>query len=126
MDKTLPNIGDKLYLRQFTGNCWVDMVKRPYTVISVHNDKVVVQSCKLIFPVFHYDESKMSEYYKRFDGKRPQFFDSMPESIEEDKYGDVEILTWHPKRGMWGTKGRDEDYPKYAIFGAWAYAPYLD
>lgn len=30
------------------------------------------------------------------------------------------------KRGLWGTKGGDEDYPQYAIFGKWIHYPCID
>ena len=106
-EKTYPNVGDKLYLRQFTGNYYVDMVKRPYTVIEVNKTTIKVQECDLIF-------------------NGPRYFDTLPDKIIEDKSGRIEELTWHPKRMMWGTKGREADYPEYTIFGEWRYQPYLD
>lgn len=106
-DKTFPKVGDKLYLKQFTGNAWVDMVKHPYTVIGVTNNKVFIQSCRLIF-------------------NGPRYFDTLPDGIEKDPNGTIEQLTWHSKRGMWGTPGRESDYPSFAIFGEWVYQPYLD
>ena len=123
--KFIPNIGDKLYLRQFTGSYVIDMVKRPYTVISASDSKVVVQQCKLIAPVYH---CTGNPYMDRPDleGQRIFFYDTVAESIEADPNGRTEELTWHPKRGMWGTKGRDADYPEYAIFGEWVHQPYLD
>lgn len=125
MEKTLPKVGDKLYLRQFTGSYYVDMVKRPYTVISVSPSKVVVQACKLIAPVYH---CCGNPYLDRPDleGQRVFFYDTVAESIQEDPYGRKEELTWHGRKGMWGTKGRDSDYPEYAIFGEWLHCPYLD
>lgn len=125
MEKTLPKVGDKLYLRQFTGSYYVDMVKRPYTVISVSPSKVVVQACKLIAPVYH---CCGNPYLDRPDleGQRVFFYDTVAESIQEDPYGRKEELTWHGRKGMWGTKGRDSDYPEYAIFGEWKHQPYLD
>jgi len=108
MNKTYPNVGDKLYLRQFTGNSWVDMVKRPYTVIGVSDTKVTIQECELVF-------------------NGPRYFDTLPDEIRRDPNGRIEELNWHPKRGMWGTKGRDADYPQYAIFtNEYQYQPYLD
>lgn len=119
--------GMPLYLRQFTKNSWVDMVKRPYTVIRIINEHTIeVQSAKLIFPVFHYNSETMSDYYKQFDGKRVCFYDTVAESIEPDENGREEILTWHPKRGMFGTIGRDSDYPQYAVFGKYEHQPYLN
>lgn len=106
-EKTYPNVGDKLYLRQFTGNYYVDIVKRPYTVIEVNKTTVKVQECDLIF-------------------NGPRYYDTLPDKIIEDKTGRVEELTWHSKRKMWGTKGRESDYPEYAIFGEWKFFPYLN
>lgn len=125
--KTYPKVGDKLYLRQFTGSYYVDMVKRPYTVIAVDTNEITIQSAKLVFPIFHYDPKVMSDYYKQFDGKRVCFYDTVAESIEEDLDGRIETLTWHKKRELWGTPGRDADYPEYAIFGqGYQHQPYLD
>lgn len=126
MEKTKVKVGDKLYLRQFTKNYMVDMVKRPYTVIGVTPTKVIIQSCKLIYPIFKFDEKRMSDYYRQFDGKRVAFYDTLAESIEEDHDGVIVELTWHSRRGMWGTAGKDSDYPEYAIFGKWEFQPYLD
>ena len=106
-EKVYPQVGDHLYLRQFTGNGWVDMVKRPYTVIEVTPSKVKVQQCRLIF-------------------NGPVYYDTVADRIEEDPEGRIEELTWHPKRGLWGTKGREADYPQYAIMGEWMHQPYLD
>ena len=125
MEKYLPKVGDKLYLCQFTGDCYVDEVKRPYTVIEVTSKVVRIQSCKLIAPVYH---CTGNPYMDRPDleGQRVFFFDTVAESIEEDKNGFIEELTWHGHKGMWGTKGRDSDYPAYAVFGQWKHQPYLD
>lgn len=124
-EKTYPNIGDKLYLRQFTGDEWADMVKRPYTVIEVTPSRVKVQECKLIAPVYHCKGNPMTDM-PHLEGKRVFFFNTIAESIEEDKEGRIEELTWHPKRGLWGTKGREADYPQYAIMGEWIHQPYLN
>ena len=125
MEKVLPKVGDKLYLRRFTGSYMSDMVKRPYTVIKVTPTTVLVQECRLIAPVYH---CTGNPYMDRPDleGQRVFFYDTVAESIEEDPLGQVEELTWHGHRGMWGTKGRDSDYPAYAVFGEWKHSPYLD
>lgn len=124
-EKTYPQVGDKLYLRQFTGSYYVDMVKMPYTVIGVTPTKVLVQECNLIAPIYH---CTGNPYYDRPDleGQRVFFYDTVAESIEEDTNGRIKELTWHGRRGMWGTEGRDADYPQYAIFGKWEHQPYLD
>ena len=51
---------------------------------------------------------------------------TVADDIIPDPNGRVEELTWHPKRGLWGTKGRESDYPEYAIFGNYEHQPYLD
>ena len=125
--KIYPKVGDEVYLRQFTGRYYIDMVKRPYTVIEVSPTKVLVQSAKLIFPIFHYIPGVMDKYYEQFDGKRVCFYDTVAESIEPDPDGHIEELTWHSRKGMWGTRGRDADYPEYMIVGAgYQHQPYLD
>lgn len=93
MEKKLPKVGDKLYLRQFTGSTYVDMVKRPFTVIEVSNSTIKVQSCKLIAPVYH---CCGNPYLDRPDleGQRVFFFDTVAESIEADPEGRVEELSW--------------------------------
>lgn len=126
MEKTYPKKGDKLFLRQFTGSYYIDAIKRPYTVIDVSTTKVTIQSCELIYPMFKYDPETMSDYYKQFDGKRVAFYDTVAENILPDPNGRIEILTWHSKRGMWGTEGPDSNYPQYAIFGKYMHSPYLD
>lgn len=118
-------VGMPLFLKQITGNYWVDMVKHPYTVIDITSTTVVVQEAKCIFPVFHYKDS-MSEYYKILDGIRVQFYDTLAESIEPDPYGQIKVLTYHKKRNLFGTKGPDANYPQYAFFGKYEYQPYLN
>lgn len=126
VEKTLPNIGDELYLRQFTGRYYVDIVKRPYTLIAVTPTKVTVQEAQLIYPVFKYDPSSMSDYYKQFDGQRVAFYDTVAEFIVPDPTGRIQELVWHSKRGLWGTPGPDSSYPEYAIIGKYEHQPYLD
>lgn len=125
MEKTNVKPGDKLYLRQFTGNSMIDMVKRPYTVLEVTPTRVKIQTCKYVWPIYHCTGNPMLDM-PEYEGKRVQFYDTIPEIIEADKEGEVYELTWHSKKGMWGTKGRERDYPEYAVFGKWEYMPYLD
>lgn len=124
MEKFLPKVGDKLYLRQFTGSYCVDLVKRPYTVVKVTSNKVYVQSCTLIAPI--YDSSKYGGDRSDLDGQRVFFYDTVAERIEENPEGQIEELTWHSRKGMWGTKGADSSYPEYAVFGEWKHFPYID
>lgn len=125
MEKVLPKVGDQGYLRQYTGSYYIDIVKRPVTVIAVSKTEIVVQSAKLIFPIFHYDPAHMNEYYKQFDGRRVCFYDTIAESIEPDPEGQTQRLTWHPKRGRWGTP--DSSYPEFLITEeGYQHQPYLD
>lgn len=128
-EKYLPKVGEQLYLRQFTGRYYVDIVKRPYTVIEVTPTKVVVQAAQLIYPIFKEDPNwteEQREYYMPMVGKRICFFNTVAESIEPDPNGRTEKLTWHAKRSMWGTLGADSSYPEYAVFGKYEHQPYLD
>ena len=126
MEKSYPKVGDRGYLRQFTGDGWVDMCKYPVEVVSVSTGKVAVRHAKLVFPVFRYDPATMSDYYRQFDGKRVRFYDTKAEGIEPDPDGRVQELTWHPKRGLWGTEGKDADYPEYLVLGKFEFQPYLN
>lgn len=123
--KTYPKVGDKLYLSQQTGSYYVDIVKRPYTVIDVTPSKVLIQECKMIPPVYHCCGNPNLDV-PEYEGQRVWFYDTVAEKIEEDEFGNIEELTWHAKRERWGTKGRDNDYPYYAFFGEWKHQPYLD
>lgn len=127
-EKYIPKVGEPCYLRQFTSDMWINEVKRPYTVIEVTSKEIKVQSCRLIYPVFHYDPETMSDYYKELDGKRVNFYDTVAESIEPDPAGSIKVLTWHGHKSLWGSKGmRASDYPEYAIFGyGYQHSPYLN
>lgn len=124
-EKIFPKVGDKCYLRQFTGSYYVDSVKRPYTVIDVTPTKVVVQECKLIAPVYH---CTGNPYMDRPDleGQRVFFYDTVAEEILPDPNGQIKELTWHHKRGLWGTPGPESSYPQFAIIGKYEHQPYLD
>lgn len=126
MEKRLPKVGDQGYLRQFTGSCYVDMVKRPVTVIAVTDNKIIIQHAKLIAPVYH---CTGNPYMDRPDleGQRVFFYDTVAESIEPDPNGQIEELTWHKKRELWGTPSPDSNYPEYLILGVgYKHQPYLD
>lgn len=124
-EKTYPKVGDELYLRQFTGRYYVDAVKRPYTVIGVSTAKVTVQECELIAPIYELSGNPNLDR-PDLEGQRVFFYDTVAETIKPDPHGRIEILTWHAKRGMWGTEGPDSNYPEYAVFGSHKHFPYLD
>lgn len=107
MEKFYPNVGDQLYLSQQTGNCWVDEVKYPYTVIGVTKSHVIIQEAKLIF-----------------DG--PRYYDTVASRIEEDPNGEILQLNWAPKRHRWQIDRYQTGYPQIAHFGRYEHQPYLN
>ena len=106
-EKFYPNVGDPLYLRQRTGNSWVDMCKYPYTVIEVTKSNVYIQACKLIF-----------------DG--PRYYDTVASRIEDDPNGEILKLNWAPKKGQWQIDKYQTGYPEFAVFGRHEHQPYLN
>lgn len=108
-----PEIGEHLYLRQYTGNMWVDEVKRPYTVIHVDHAKnlVVIQECELVF-------------------NGPRYYDTLADEIRENPHGDIMILRYantKKYKEKWVESGVQlSDYPLVAVFGQWFYQPYLN
>lgn len=127
-EKFYPEVGTPLYLKQINSSYYCNMVKRPYTVIDVKPNKILIQSAEIIYPVFHYDPEFMSDYYKQFDGKRIGFFDTLDEFIIEDKTGIIEELHWSAKKDGWfkADNGRIDTYSPKAFFGKYEYFPYLD
>jgi len=120
-------VGDRGYLRRFTGSYYSDIVKHPVTVVEVTEDTVVVQHCELIAPVYHCCGNPHLDR-PDLEGQRVFFYDTVAEDIKEDPLGEKVELSWHPKRNLWGRKGvRDSDYPCYLILGeGWQHQPYLD
>lgn len=129
MEKTYPKVGDQLYLQQQTGSYYVDLVKRPYTVIGTEHGKVQIQEAKLIFPIFKENPrwtKDQKEYYGKMVGKRVCFFDTVAESIEPDPNGQILELSWAPKKGLWQIDEHNTGYPEFAHFGKYEHQPYLD
>lgn len=105
--KYTPYIGEHCYIRQRTGNMWVDEVMRPYTVIGVDNNIIVLQEAKCIF-------------------NGPRYYDSMPDSIIEDPNGRKRKFRWSERKQRWQETPCDV-YPYFAVFGSgYQYAPYLN
>lgn len=125
MEKFYPEVGTHLFLSQRTGNYYVDMVKRPYTVIGVNKNHVIIQECKLIAPIYHCTGNPC---YDRPDleGQRVFFYNTVAESIEEDKEGRILSLNWAPKKGHWQIDEFHTGYPQIATFGKWVHFPYLN
>ena len=107
MEKVIPEVGTKLYLSQRTGDYWVDMVKRPYTVVGYRGGKLLIQEAKCNFP-------------------NPCYYDTLPISIEEDREGEILELRWAPKKGRWQIDKYHTGYPEIAFFGRWQFQPYLN
>ena len=125
MEKFYPEAGTKLYLQQRTGDYFVDMVKTPYTVIGRKGGKLLVQSCKLIAPVYHcVGDSRLDR--PDLEGQRVFFYDTVAESIEPDPDGEVLELSWAPKRGRWQIDRYKTGYPEIANFGKYEHQPYLN
>lgn len=106
-NKFYPEVGDKLYLSQVTGNYMVDMVKTPYTVIGVNKSHVIIQACKLIF-------------------NGPRYYNTLADDIQEDPQGEILSLNWAPKKKCWQIDKYKTGYPEIAYFGKWKFQPYLD
>jgi len=117
-----PKVGEQCYMRSFTDSYYVDLVKHPVTVISVTENEIVVQEAKLIAPVYH---CVGNPYLDRPDleGQRVFFYDTVAESIEENKNGETITLTWDSKKELWG----DDNHFRYLIVGeGYQHQPYLD
>lgn len=109
MEKYMPKIGDKLYLRQRTGSYYIDMCKRPFTVVSVDKGIVTIREARCIFPY-------------------PRYYDTLPIRIEDDADGKKMKLKWSNKWQRWQETPvhGDSKYAEFAVFGEWDYMPYLD
>ena len=125
--KYLPKIGEGLYLSQRTGNYYVDMVKRPYTVIGVTSTTITIQRAKLIAPVYHCVGNPWLDR-PDLEGQRVFFYDTIAESIEPDLDGEIKTLHWSNKKGKWQHKHDPYDrYPEFAFFGeGYQHQPYLN
>ena len=121
----IPKVGDKLYLQKNTGYYYVDMVKTPYTVISVENNKVKIQECKLVPPVYHCVGNPALDR-PDLEGQRVWFFDTVAESIEEDPHGKVKTLVWSNKYELWRDSEDSSKNTNFAHFGEWKHQPYLN
>ena len=97
--KTYPEVGTPLYLAN-----WYCSTKDPYTVIAVESGRVIVQAARCIF------------YGRRY-------FNTLADDIVADPNGRVISLNYAPKRGEWKESGK---YGRTAVFGRYAYEPYLD
>lgn len=99
-------VGTKLYLRQYTGNYWIDMVKDPYTVIEAKGNYLIVQECELVFA-------------------GPRYYDTVADYIMENPNGRTVKLRWSEKKMRWQETPAGS-YPRVAVFGSWRHQPYLN
>ena len=106
LEKDYLKVGDRLYLRYFSGDFMVDIVKYPFTVIEVNKTTIKVQKCQLVF-------------------SDPRYCDTIADEIHADPTGEIKELVWHSERGLWGAKESDSNYQEYAIFGEWVHQPQL-
>lgn len=107
MEKEFKPVGTPLYLKQRTGNYYVDAVKIPYTVIGKSRGRLVVQEAKCVFPT-------------------PRYYDTLPEEISADDKGEILTLSWSKKNGWWQIDKYKTGYPYIAVFGKYEYYPYLN
>ena len=125
MERFIPEVGTPLYLQQRTGNYYVDLVKRPYTVIGYERGKVIIQECKMTPPVYHCVGNPHLDR-PDLEGQRVWFYDTVAEFIEPDPEGRIEELNWSPKHGTWQIDRFKTGYPSFAHFGEYKHCPYMD
>jgi hypothetical protein len=104
-------VGTPLYLSQRTGDYWVDMVKKPYTVIDIKPNEIIIQEALCVF-------------------NGPRYYDTLADDIVANPYG--KVVTLKKSRAK---KYKDQwvyhsypgsTYPYVATFGAYDYQPYLN
>lgn len=106
--KHIPAIGEELYTYTPCSDYWVSSVRKPWTVESVNKtgSVCVVRAAR---PVFY----------------GPQYYDSLPDRIEDDPNGKRMTMRWSEKKQRW-QESPAGSYPRVAVFGQWDYAPYLN
>lgn len=106
MSRINPSAGDKLYLYRPCNSWYVEACRDPYTVESVKGNTCIVREARLVF------------YGTRY-------FNTLPDEIVDDPDGSRITLRWNEKKQRW-QESPAGSYPRVAVFGAWAYFPYLD
>ena len=105
--KYVPTVGEKLYIHTPCNAYYVNAVRDPYTVESVKGNTMVIRAAR---PVFN----------------GPRYYDTLPDSIEDDPNGRRKTFRWSEKKQRW-QESPAGSYPKVAVFGAgWDFFPYLD
>lgn len=107
MSKTYPEVGAELYLHRLTGNYYADLVRTPYTVIAVDKNHVTIQEAACIFV-------------------GPRYYDTLPDRIVPNEYGEILQLNWAPKKERWQIDRYKTGYPCIAEFGQYDYYPYIN
>ena len=101
--------GTPLYLYQMTNNCWVNDVRRPYTVVAVSDKEITIQEALCIF-------------------NGPRYYDTLADDIVPNPNGRIRVLKQSNAKkykGLWVDK-LGETYPYIAEFGEYDYYPYLN
>ena len=104
--KTEHQVGERLYLRQFTGSFYIDAIKTPWTVIGSKPSGIIIQRAKEIC-------------------NGPRYYDTLPDDIQEDPKGETLKLIWSRAREAW-VESEEGRHPRHAFFGQWESFPYLD
>lgn len=104
--KHIPEVGEHLYTYTPCNMYYVEAVRDPWTVEYVNGDTVIIREAR---PVFL--------------GAR--YFNTLPDYIEEDPNGKTMTLKWSEKKQRW-QESPAGSYPRVAVFGEWAFFPYLD
>ena len=104
--KHIPEVGERISLYTPCNDYWVAMVRRPYTVAEVNGNTMIVRAAR---PVF----------------LGTQYYDTLPDYIEDDPNGKLKKMRWSEKKQRWQETPAGS-YPEVAIFGGWDYQPYLN
>lgn len=108
MSKHNPVIGEHLYIYTPCNMYYVQAVRDPFTVesVSANGNTITIRAARPVFCGVRY-------------------YNTMPDRIEDDPNGERKTLKWSEKKQRW-QESPAGSYPKVAVFGEWAYFPYLD
>ena len=106
MSKHIPTVGEHLYTYTPSSYYYVQAVRDPWTVVSVKGDTVIIREAE---PIFY----------------GPRYFNTMADDIRDNPSGKLLKLRWNEKKQRW-QESPAGSYPRVAVFGEWAYFPYLD
>lgn len=104
--KHIPTVGEHLYTYTPCNMYYVEAVRDPWTVESVKDNTVTVRAARPVFLGVRY-------------------FNTLPDYIEDDPNGERLTFRWSEKKQRW-QESPAGSYPRVAVFGDWAFFPYLD